>query len=716
MNSDDLRNKLLTAQDKFSLLSNMEALREYSLTVGDFGRLINEFLSDSEKANLLQIDSFKNANPYTKRCILDNIKDASLTQKLLLEPGIIDNIEPYYVKDIINKLPSQEKMQLICNRDFMSKCNLQSYDIQQMIVSLPEENQLAILSNSSYVKDTLKIEDFYIRDILANMQKDENKLALIGKYSLDSSDLTKIVSTLNDKNKETFLLGNKKIETFNIREILKSFDANNLMNFFINNAEYCKDKKIKPHEIISKLSADKQLQIAQNLITSGFDKDTKIKIVATLSNEVKDKLNKENYPADYQKALSLKSKEGYLDIELDRNPEDYKGLDELMAVNPERFSSEQKNRLKQLCAICPEMGIANTINGVYFSSTGKEFLEGEKWIESVLSRIKPEYSKAQKVAIIDNAIGRRISYSPDYDAETFVPWDSRALWKIISTGYGVCNGISRIEQYMLEQVGVPSRIVSSGKHAFLKLEDMEFELANGEKVTGTTLVDPTWNLDLQRYGCKPNNLFLSYEDIRKKDIMADGTDRESHKNDEALQDATFTLDQQSLRNLCISVGLARPDGKFPVVDFIEKAKQIDEIYADDPEKNIEAQLKLVQRVCPEFAQCQNSTMQMLKSISFNNPNLKFKKCVINRVYEKDDEDKNPVMFVYFDSDKLGKKFYYADKEQGQFIELPSKEFEKRFECFENDIEKNNGHRFWEDTEQNINIQHTEEKEVEGGDR
>ena len=264
MNSDDLRNKLLTAQDKFSLLSNMEALREYSLTVGDFGRLINEFLSDSEKANLFQIDSFKNGNPYTKRCILDNIKDASITQKLLLEPGIIDNIEPYYVKDIINKLPSQEKMQLICNRDFMSKCNLQSYEIKEMIVSLPEENQLAILSNSAYVKDTLKIEIFNISEIIVNMQKDENKLALIGKYSLDSSALTQIVSTLNDKNKENFLLGNKKIDTFNIREILKSFDANSLMNFFINNAEYCKDKKIKPHEIISKLSADKQLQIAQN--------------------------------------------------------------------------------------------------------------------------------------------------------------------------------------------------------------------------------------------------------------------------------------------------------------------------------------------------------------------------------------------------------------------------------------------------------------------
>ena len=53
------------------------------------------------------------------------------------------------------------------------------------------------------------------------------------------------------------------------------------------------------------------------------------------------------------------------------------------------------------------------------SSTGKEFIEGENWIESVLSTIKPEYSKAQKIAIIDNAIGRRVSYSPDFDTEVF---------------------------------------------------------------------------------------------------------------------------------------------------------------------------------------------------------------------------------------------------------------------------------------------------------
>ena len=72
------------------------------------------------------------------------------------------------------------------------------------------------------------------------------------------------------------------------------------------------------------------------------------------------------------------------------------------------------------------------------------------------------------------------------------------------------------------------------------------------------------------------------------------------------------------------MGLTRQDGQFPVLDFIEKSKKIDEICANSPEKNIESQFKLLQKVCPEFAKCQNSTMQMLRTISFNNPNLKFK--------------------------------------------------------------------------------------------
>ena len=67
MNSEDLRKLLLTSDDKFSLFADPKLLGQYNMTVGEFGKLINEFLTDSEKARLFQIEYFRNANPYTKK-------------------------------------------------------------------------------------------------------------------------------------------------------------------------------------------------------------------------------------------------------------------------------------------------------------------------------------------------------------------------------------------------------------------------------------------------------------------------------------------------------------------------------------------------------------------------------------------------------------------------------------------------------------------------
>ena len=61
MNSEDFRKLLLESNDKFSLLSNSKTLRQYDMTVGEFGNLINEFLTDNEKARLFQIEYFRNA-------------------------------------------------------------------------------------------------------------------------------------------------------------------------------------------------------------------------------------------------------------------------------------------------------------------------------------------------------------------------------------------------------------------------------------------------------------------------------------------------------------------------------------------------------------------------------------------------------------------------------------------------------------------------------
>lgn len=358
------------------------------------------------------------------------------------------------------------------------------------------------------------------------------------------------------------------------------------------------------------------------------------------------------------------------------------------------ISSKEKLKLLKLCEICPEINMQDNIG--LGQSTAKEYRNAEIWIDSILEQIDEKWSDIQKVAFIDNAIGKKISYSPDFDTEVFDASESRALWKIIDSGYGVCNGISQVEKYIFDQIGIESEIVSSGKHSFLKLKNIEIETEEGIK-TGDTILDPTWNLTAHRYGAKPENFCRSYEEIRKNDIRTDGTDAKCHENDEQLKSATLELDEKSLRKVFRSIGIADKEGNFSIKDFIDKATEIDNDSISEKEK-IQKQFELITRYCPEFAMCQNSTLAILQQISLNQENFEFNRCVASRVYEKNDENKEPVIFVYADIPGIGNKFYFADKQTSTFIEMSQKEFEEKFECYENDIEKNNGHRLWEESQ------------------
>ena len=202
-----------------------------------------------------------------------------------------------------------------------------------------------------------------------------------------------------------------------------------------------------------------------------------------------------------------------------------------------------------------------------------------------------------------------------------------------------------------------------------------------------------------RFNAIPDNFCINYEKARRLDIDENGTDSNSHKNDSELRNVTLSLNEHNLRVLFTSVGLADKEGQFPIKDLIEKSKILHETYANEPEKNIKKQFLLLSQVCPEFAMCQNSTMRVLRDILLSDEHFNFRKCAIQRVYDKADEEKRPVLFVYIDFKELGKKFYFADKVLGQFVELPQEEFTKQFECYEEDLERANGLRPWESQEQ-----------------
>ena len=479
--------------------------------------------------------------------------------------------------------------------------------------------------------------------------------------------------------------------------MLRTMDVAELSEFLTNHREFCKEHHIHPFEITKALDGEKQKDFISRLEQCNLTLNEKREILASLRPEVKQGIDVTNLPREYATAIQIPTRYGgQVAFEIDRDFEEYRGLDNLITVSPEEFTPEQRKRFMEFCDICPNAEVMSSLKNVAYSSTSSEYKEAEEWISSVIDNIPSEYSQAQKIAIIDNAIGKKISHTPTDGTEAFEPQNSKALWKIISKGYGVCNGVARVEQYMLKRIGVESEMVSGhGHHGFLKLIDVELPLADGETVKGNTILDPTWNLARQRFGGMPDNFCMTYEQARKNDLTSLGLDSQAHKNDEKLQDATIGLDEQSLRNLYTSVGLADKEGMFPLKNLVEKSNAINESYPNNPEENLRHQFLALSQTCPEFATCQNSTISALKII-LDFDELKANRCVVNRVFDKKDKDKNAVVYVYLDSKVSGKSFFFADKNKGQFVQLPQEEFINRFECYEKDLENWGGIRPWED--------------------
>ena len=251
-----------------------------------------------------------------------------------------------------------------------------------------------------------------------------------------------------------------------------------------------------------------------------------------------------------------------------------------------------------------------------------------------------------------------------------------------------------IRAIYVKKIGIESERVSSQRHCFLRLKNIKFPTKDCISVIGDTLIDPTWNLSNNRFESLPQNFCISYEDIRKHDIRADGTDTESHKNDD-LKDVTLTLDKEKLREAYKNIGVADKEGYFPIKALIEKSKQVDESNPVEGEQ-ITKQFKLLKEYYPDFAMCENSTMSTLETLFNGLKNKSFEKCIINRVYDRDDKEKRPVVYVYANFPNSGKKFYYIDKNQGEFINIGDKEFVEKFECYEQDLMVWKGKRPWEE--------------------
>ena len=616
------------------------------------------------------------------------------------------------LNEILENRNENEKIGLLHNIEAL-KMNKVFRRAKDIIYTLSEQNIVNILLEKELL-NKLQLSNYDIIEIIQFLKNDSLKTRLIEEYGFDEYNTVKILASFSDEGKNEVLLKNKyNLENENTIRILANMEIRNLINFINQNRSFLKERNIKIHEITSSLNDKKQLEFVSMMEECEISIYEGKQIFIALNDEVKEKIDSSTLPKEYKELLTIRLIDdidklnlyGKIDLDYTRDLEIYRGLDDFIAINPLEVEDKNNDKIMQLCNICPNLKLVD--NYITSSSTVQEYKEGENWIASIIDAINPNWTDLQKLAFVDNAIGKRISYSPDFDTEVFDGSAARALWKIISTGYGVCNGIAQVEYYILKRVGINSKIVSSDNHTFLKIIGIEFENSKGETIKGDTIVDGTWNLSDHRYGAMPSNFGINYEEARKHDIDNDGVDTKCHQNDDELTSATIMIDDDTIRQVFKSIGITDKEGFFKIKNLIEKAEEIDN-NGLNPEDEIRQQLENLKEYYPNFARCQNSTLSIIKDVCFNQKNLKFERCVLNRVYEKGDTNKEPCMYIFIELPNHKQIFYYVDKETNQFIQISQKNFEEKFECYEEDLKRNNGIRPWQQEELNINLENNNE--------
>lgn len=706
--------KFQSLENKFEVFNDLQTLKEYAESENDFLELF-KCLTDSQKFEVMKKNYFNLFQKVTKIKALDTIKTDEIQMRILEDGAISDDIvNNYRFENIVLSFEDKNKISILSNSEMLKRFKISIYNISSIFSSMSEEIKEQLLADSDLLKN-IGLNEIEIAKLVSGLKNDNYKYKYIKNNEI--SDLGKycILKSFTYEYKKSLLKNENGLSPNEEMHLILSLSTDELVDFIKTEKSVLTAKGHDLTKIVKHMISDRQLEFVYNVDKMGLTEEEIRKIIAcSLENKTKEQIDIEQIDEKYRKLVELrlsetgKSRDKIIPDLRQTDLSIYKDLDEFLYINPMDMieNEEDLQRIIELCKICPSVRIADDLD--LKDSTVEQFIEAEKWIQSILSRIPKEWTDLQKIAYIDVQVGKKMSYVPNWDTEVSNEDDGRALWEIITTGYGICNGISQVERYMLKRLGIESEMVTSENHAFLLVKNIDIPTSEGIK-KGNTLIDPTWNLVASRYGCRPQHFCVSYEEIRKADYDDSGKDYEVHRVDDLLDVQTIQLDESNLRKVYSSIGIADENGKFPIGRVIEQVQIIDSL-GYSKEENIRKKFELLQGVCPEFATCINATIRIMQDVLFDeNENFKFINSVASRVYEKSDSQKSPVLFAYFEFADEGKMFYYADKQKGEFIKLSQQEFEKRFACYDLDKIRAGNKNLWES-----NCKVTERMETSSG--
>ena len=699
MDTKGLKIRLKISRNKMKTLQN--GIKNYRGKFLDLVELIDEFLTEAEIIQLVDWEYFKNLDEFQKLMLFHKIKQEENKMNLLQNSNFIEGISSGILIELIVKLDDSMKIRLMNQPDFSEKYKLKSYQIETLIDSLQEENKQKILLNKKLILNNFGLKGQSIERIIIGFEKDETKLNLLDYYQKEIKNKLYVLNELSDESKKKILLeGQYELNNSQIVFLLESLSVKSFIDFFQKNKEFLQENRLKIYRVTEIYTKEKQLEFVSKLEQTELNQNEKRLVLATLNPKTKESIDTTKFSEEDVSALKKKTGiANRIEVDLNQNLEQYRGFDEILFTKSPIFMTEkERERFYQLCKICPNIEIRDELG--IGKSTCEEYLFGEMWIQKLIEVIDDQWADLQKIAFVDFMIGQRISYDPCFETEVYDEEDVKALWKIISTGIRVCNGIAPVEKYILNKVGIQAEAMHGVRHGFLKLKGIQWVDEKGELKKGDTFLDPTWNLGAHRFRYKPECFCRSYEEIRKQDIDFDGIDQKCHQIDSELTENTIDLDDTTLRKIFASLGICKKDGSFPILDFIELSDDVDKMNFPE-DKIIQAKLNAFAIYYPNFATDLNGSTKVLTSFSLDSQKQNFKKCVVNRVYEKTDKMKRPVLYVYVKLPNAGKKFYIARTSDKKFTEISQKEFEEKFSCYQKDLEKQDGQKPWEEENEKL---------------
>lgn len=346
-----------------------------------------------------------------------------IKNSLNIDSKMLDKISVYGFEEIISSLSEKEKLTILGDRDLLNSIGLTDLDIFSVVQSFSSETKFKIINNEELCK-SLGLSDFYwkriisslnsdqievllkektrissliegennIAEIIAKVSGDEKKIKLAEDYGIGRYNIGSIIISCSDNLKEEFLISDKyDLSNYTKENILASFDLNKFLEFFDKNQDYFKENGIRFFKVIKKMEPQKQEEFINEINNIPVSIEDKRKALVVISKDVKEKIDKNKLDEKFKEALEITYNsesyyKNYIEVDYNGDLEKYKGLDELIYINPTNIPVKDHEKMLELAKICPNLNVEDEIDLI--PSTGKEFVEGEEWVRNVLANIR----------------------------------------------------------------------------------------------------------------------------------------------------------------------------------------------------------------------------------------------------------------------------------------------------------------------------------------